>query len=51
MKVHHIKAVVLKEKEAQLNRAAKRLVFLSDYRQINTNNLLCSTTYTIDFCD
>lgn len=38
-KVHHIKTIVLKDKESQLNKAAKRLVFLSDYRQFTTSEM------------
>lgn len=36
-KVAHIKTVLMIEKEKELNKAAQRLVFLSDYLQVITN--------------
>ena len=35
-KVAHIKTVLMIEKEKELNKAAQRLVFLSDYLQVIT---------------
>ncbi len=42
-KVAHIRAVTMREKERELNRAAQRLVFLSDYLQFTTAEMKLNT--------
>jgi dynein heavy chain len=39
-KVAHIKTVIMIEKEKELNKAAQRLVFLSDYLQVGQSCLI-----------
>ena len=47
-KVSHIKTVIMIEKEKELNKAAQRLVFLSDYLQVTKNK--CSYLPKDDPC-
>lgn len=42
-KVEHIRSVTMHEKEVELNKAAKRLVFLSDYVQFTTAEMKLNT--------
>ncbi|XP_059098400.1 dynein axonemal heavy chain 7-like [Tigriopus californicus] len=42
-KVRHIRTVIMLEKEKELNKAAKRLVFLSDYLQFTTAEMKLNT--------
>jgi dynein heavy chain len=42
-KVEHIRMVTMKQKEEELNLAAKRLVFLSDYLQFTTAEMKLNT--------